>query len=109
MPTYSYRCDSCGNEFDLRQSFSAEPSHECPVCSNIARRRINLPAVIYKGSGFYTTDYARKSGGSSNGSSKSSTSDSSSKSSEGSSSESSSTSDASSSPTSSESAKPSSD
>ena len=79
MPTYSYRCDSCGHEFDLKQSFSSEPRHECPVCKNTARRRINLPAVIYKGSGFYTTDYARKSdGSSSNGSSpKSSSSESS--------------------------------
>jgi putative FmdB family regulatory protein len=61
VPTYSYQCDSCGNEFDLKQSFSAEPRHECPVCSHIARRRFHAPPVIYKGSGFYTTDYARKS------------------------------------------------
>ena len=77
MPTYGYRCDSCGNEFDLKQSFSAEPEQQCPVCSNTARRRFYAPPVIYKGSGFYTTDYARKSGSSSssadsNGSSSSS-------------------------------------
>ena len=60
VPLYSYQCDSCGNEFDLRQSFSAEPVHDCPACANTARRRIHAVGVIYKGSGFYTTDYARK-------------------------------------------------
>ncbi len=65
MPIYSYACRSCGNEFELRQSFSAEPEQECPVCSNLANRKIHAVGVIYKGSGFYTTDYARKSNGSS--------------------------------------------
>jgi putative FmdB family regulatory protein len=63
VPIYGYRCESCGNEFELKQSFSAEPRHECPVCKSIARRRFFAPPVIYKGSGFYTTDYARKSNG----------------------------------------------
>ena len=87
MPLYSYQCDSCGNEFDLRQSFSAEPVHECPACANTARRRIHAVGVIYKGSGFYTTDYARKTD-SSQRSSESSGADSSSSSSDSSSSES---------------------
>lgn len=60
MPTYAYLCESCGNEFDLRQSFSASTEQPCPVCEGTGRRRLSLPAVIYKGSGFYTTDYARK-------------------------------------------------
>ena len=60
MPTYAYQCGSCGNEFDLRQGFDASTEQPCPVCEGIGRRRLSLPAVIYKGSGFYTTDYARK-------------------------------------------------
>ena len=78
MPTYAYQCDSCGNEFDLRQSFSASTEQPCPVCSGLSRRRISLPAVIYKGSGFYTTDYARKGSDSSSSSASSSSSSSSS-------------------------------
>lgn len=70
MPIYSYRCGSCSNEFELRQGFDAEPQQECPVCKNIAQRRIHVAGVIYKGSGFYTTDYARKTDSSSKSSSK---------------------------------------
>lgn len=70
MPIYSYRCGSCANEFELRQGFDAEPQQECPVCKNIAQRRIHAAGVIYKGSGFYTTDYARKTDASSKSSSK---------------------------------------
>lgn len=60
MPIYSYQCSN-GHEFELRQSFSAEPQQECPTCSEMAQRQIHAVGVIYKGSGFYTTDYARKS------------------------------------------------
>ena len=69
MPTYAYQCESCGNEFDLRQSFSASTEQPCPACEGVGRRRLSLPAVIYKGSGFYTTDYARKGMGESSSSS----------------------------------------
>ena len=84
MPTYGYKCDNCGNVFDVRQTFQDEPRYECPKCQHIARRTFHAPPVIYKGSGFYTTDYARKekssskSGNSSNSSSDSSSSSSSS-------------------------------
>lgn len=74
MPTYAYQCESCGNEFDLRQGFDASPQQPCPACSSIGRRRFSPPTVIYKGSGFYTTDYARKSIDSSSSSSSSSSS-----------------------------------
>ena len=65
LPIYTYKCDANGHEFELRQSFSASPEQACPACGSVSRRRIHAPAVIYKGSGFYTTDYARKSGGAS--------------------------------------------
>ena len=65
MPIYSYYCDSCVKEFDLRQGFDAVTEADCASCGNPARRKFVAPTVIYKGSGFYTTDYARKSGGSS--------------------------------------------
>ena len=78
MPTYAYQCESCGNEFDLRQSFNASTEQACPACSGHSRRRISVPAVIYKGSGFYTTDYASKGSDSSSGASSSPSSSSSS-------------------------------
>ena len=60
MPLYDYECATCGNRFELRQGFNADPVEPCPRCEGLAKRRFHSPAVIYKGSGFYTTDYARK-------------------------------------------------
>ncbi len=60
MPLYDYECAACGNQFELRQGFNAEPVETCPRCQGRAQRRFHSPAVIYKGSGFYTTDYGRK-------------------------------------------------
>ena len=59
MPIYVYKCTS-GHEYERRQGFSASPTEICPTCNSEARRKLFSPAVIYKGSGFYTTDYARK-------------------------------------------------
>ena len=59
MPRYDYQCKSCGNEFELRQSFSEAGSGTCPECSGEGRRVFHAVPVIYKGSGFYTTDYGR--------------------------------------------------
>jgi putative FmdB family regulatory protein len=59
MPTYEYKCDACGNEFEKFQSMSSEPIKKCPKCGkNKVRRLISAGAgLIFKGSGFYITDY----------------------------------------------------
>ena len=59
MPTYEYLCPAGHHRFYLRQSFTAEPVATCPKCQNTAQRQFQSVAVIYKGSGFYTTDYKR--------------------------------------------------
>ena len=59
MPRYDYQCKSCGQEFELTQSFSEAGSGTCPECSGEGRRVFHAVPVIYKGSGFYTTDYGR--------------------------------------------------
>jgi putative FmdB family regulatory protein len=59
MPTYDYVCDSCGHEFEAFEPITAEPRSDCPVCKNLQLRRKIGPgaAIIFKGSGFYQTDY----------------------------------------------------
>ena len=59
MPRYDYRCIECDNYFELRQSFSEAGKGTCPQCSGEGRRVYHAVPVIYKGSGFYTTDYGR--------------------------------------------------
>ncbi len=59
MPRYDYRCLECDNNFELRQSFSEAGKGTCPQCSGEGRRVYHAVPVIYKGSGFYTTDYGR--------------------------------------------------
>ena len=59
MPRYDYQCNSCGHQFELVQSFSEAGSGTCPVCASDGRRLYHAVPVIYKGSGFYTTDYGR--------------------------------------------------
>ena len=63
MPTYDYECDACGHRFELFQSIKAGPIRKCPACRKLkARRLIGIGAgVIFKGSGFYCTDYRDKS------------------------------------------------
>lgn len=61
MPTYDYRCESCGHEFELFESISASKTKTCPSCGNKAKRLIGTgSAIIFKGSGFYQTDYRSK-------------------------------------------------
>ena len=59
MPTYEYACEACGHKFEKFQSMTAAPIRKCPVCGkNKVRRLISAGAgLIFKGSGFYITDY----------------------------------------------------
>jgi len=56
MPTYEYECGSCHHRFERKQRFDEEPVAMCPKCKGKARRVIHSVPVIFKGSGFYTTD-----------------------------------------------------
>ena len=82
MPIYEYKCDN-GHVFDVLQKMTDESLTECVECGAPAHRVLTAPAVHFKGSGFYNTDYGKRKGGGSNGSSSdgSSSSDSSSSSS----------------------------
>ena len=59
MPTYDYECNACGHEFELFQSISAPVKRKCPECGKLKLRRLfgTGAAVVFKGSGFYETDY----------------------------------------------------
>ena len=59
MPFYEYKCDSCGHQFEVMQRISAEPIKECEKCGEPVRRIIFPSAIVYKGSGFYSTEYGR--------------------------------------------------
>jgi putative FmdB family regulatory protein len=65
MPTYDYRCDACRHEFDAFQSISDAPLRKCPKCGKQRLRRLigAGAGIIFKGSGFYETDYKRSRGG----------------------------------------------
>lgn len=61
MPTYGYECTQCGHSFDFFQKMSDEPLNKCPKCNNKVRRLIGSGAgIIFKGAGFYATDYRKK-------------------------------------------------
>src|ERR1700761_8446705 len=60
MPLYEYKCKKCGHRFERIQTYSAEDAKECPVCQGEVERLISAPAAHFKGSGFYSTDYAAK-------------------------------------------------
>jgi putative FmdB family regulatory protein len=72
MPLYEYQCESCNNRFERIQKFSDPPIDTCPVCGKgPVKKLLSSPAIQFKGSGWYITDYAKKS--SSDGGSKGST------------------------------------
>ncbi len=79
MPVYEYRCRA-GHFYEKQEGFDAPNRHKCLECGKTAKRQLSLPAVIFKGSGFYSTDNRngnRRNGGSSDGESSSSESSSS--------------------------------
>ena len=64
MPTYDYECAKCGQEFEVFQSMKDAPLKKCPKCGKTGvRRKVGSGAgLIFKGTGFYITDYKKKSG-----------------------------------------------
>ena len=61
MPLYEYQCKKCGHRFEKIQKFSDKPVKKCPQCGGPVEQTISAPAVQFKGSGWYVTDYAKKS------------------------------------------------
>ena len=57
MPIYGYRCSACGHQFEILQRVSDEPLKVCPQCQGKLTKILYPAGVIFKGSGFYTTDY----------------------------------------------------
>jgi len=65
MPTYAYQCDDCGREIEVFQKMSDEPLTECVTCGGDLKKRMFPVGIVFKGSGFYVNDYAKKSNGAS--------------------------------------------
>ena len=63
MPIYTYRCENCGVQFDRRQHFDDPPLKICPECQTETLRKVYMPVgIVFKGSGFYSTDNRSASG-----------------------------------------------
>jgi putative FmdB family regulatory protein len=60
MPLYEYLCDECGHRFERIQKFSDPLADKCPKCGGPVHKLASSPAIQFKGSGFYITDYAKK-------------------------------------------------
>jgi putative FmdB family regulatory protein len=65
VPLYEYQCKKCKHRFEKIQKFSDAPVRKCPECGGSVEKLLSSPAVQFKGTGWYATDYAGKSGGSS--------------------------------------------
>ncbi len=65
MPLYEYQCDACSHRFEVIQKFSDAPIETCPKCGGVVQKLLSSPAIQFKGTGWYITDYAR--GGKSEG------------------------------------------
>jgi putative FmdB family regulatory protein len=64
MPLYEYECEACGRRFEVIQKYSDPPAEQCRTCGKgPVRRLMSSPAIQFKGSGWYITDYAQKSKG----------------------------------------------
>lgn len=64
MPIYTYRCESCGVQFERNQKFTDAPLTRCPECGKKSLRKVYTPVgIVFKGSGFYSTDHKSPSGG----------------------------------------------
>jgi putative FmdB family regulatory protein len=61
MPLYEYQCTACGHRFEVIRKFSDAPLTECPRCKGQVEKLVSSPAFHLKGSGWYATDYAKKS------------------------------------------------
>lgn len=72
MPLYEYQCKKCNHRFEKIQKFSDPPVKKCPECGGAVEQLLSAPAVQFKGTGWYVTDYARKSGASESSASNSS-------------------------------------
>lgn len=70
MPLYEYKCEQCGDIFEVMQKFSDKPLVTHEKCGGAVHRLISAPALQFKGSGWYVNDYAKGSGGGPNGASK---------------------------------------
>ncbi|HSL22643.1 MAG TPA: FmdB family zinc ribbon protein [Vicinamibacterales bacterium] len=60
MPLYEYECEACGRRFEVIQKYSDPPVEQCTTCSGKVRKLLSSPAIQFKGSGWYVTDYAKK-------------------------------------------------
>jgi putative FmdB family regulatory protein len=69
VPIYGYRCTNCGHQFEIQQRMSDDPLQVCPKCQGKLTKVLYPTGVIFKGSGFYTTDYKASGKASENGSS----------------------------------------
>jgi len=77
MPIYTYRCENCGVQFERQQHFTDPPLTRCPECNKKALRKVYTPVgIVFKGSGFYSTDHRSPSGAGRSSSSSSSSSNS---------------------------------
>ncbi len=68
MPLYEYECEACAHRFEVIQKFSDAPISVCPKCGGAVQKLLSSPAIQFKGSGFYLTDYGRGTGSKSEGS-----------------------------------------